>query len=128
MRVADADEAVRLANDVPYGLAASVDPATRTAGEAIARRVEAGACCVNDAQVNYLALEFPIGSWKESGLGPPRRRRDPQVRRQAGNHRHPGDRPAARGPITCRSTPRCTRSPRRPGSPRPAICSPTPSA
>jgi hypothetical protein len=25
--------------------------------------------CVNDAQLNYLALELPMGGWKESGLG-----------------------------------------------------------
>ena len=24
---------------------------------------------VNDAQVNYLAFELPMGGWKESGLG-----------------------------------------------------------
>jgi hypothetical protein len=24
---------------------------------------------VNDAQVNYVALELPMGGWKESGLG-----------------------------------------------------------
>jgi acyl-CoA reductase-like NAD-dependent aldehyde dehydrogenase/choline dehydrogenase-like flavoprotein len=69
MRVADADEAVRLANDLPYGLAASVWTRDAERGEAIARRVEAGACCVNDAQVNYLALELPMGGWKQSGLG-----------------------------------------------------------
>jgi acyl-CoA reductase-like NAD-dependent aldehyde dehydrogenase/choline dehydrogenase-like flavoprotein len=69
MRVADAEEAVRLANDVPYGLAASVWTRDVRAGESIARRVEAGACCVNDAQVNYLALELPMGGWKSSGLG-----------------------------------------------------------
>jgi hypothetical protein len=38
-------------------------------GEAIARRLESGAVCVNDAQLNYLALELPMGGWKESGLG-----------------------------------------------------------
>ena len=38
-------------------------------GEAIARRIEAGAVCVNDAQLNYLALELPMGGWKASGLG-----------------------------------------------------------
>ena len=69
MRVADADEAVRFANDVPYGLAASVWTRDAQRGEAIARTVEAGACCVNDAQVNYLALELPMGGWKSSGLG-----------------------------------------------------------
>jgi hypothetical protein len=25
--------------------------------------------CVNDAQLNYLVLELPMGGWKESGLG-----------------------------------------------------------
>ena len=25
--------------------------------------------CVNDAQINYLALELPMGGWKASGLG-----------------------------------------------------------
>jgi acyl-CoA reductase-like NAD-dependent aldehyde dehydrogenase len=69
MRVADADEAVRLANDSPYGLAASVWTRDLARGEAIARRVEAGAVCVNDAQVNYVALELPMGGWKDSGLG-----------------------------------------------------------
>jgi len=69
MRVADADEAVRLANDSPYGLAASVWTKDVVLGESIARRVEAGAVCVNDAQVNYLALELPMGGWKTSGMG-----------------------------------------------------------
>jgi hypothetical protein len=38
-------------------------------GEALARRVEAGAVCVNDAAINYLTLELPMGGWKASGLG-----------------------------------------------------------
>ena len=32
-------------------------------------RVQAGAVCVNDAMLNYTALELPMGGWKESGLG-----------------------------------------------------------
>ena len=43
MKVRDADEAVRLANDSPYGLGASVLTKDTARGEAIARRIEAGA-------------------------------------------------------------------------------------
>jgi hypothetical protein len=38
-------------------------------GEAVARRLEAGVVCVNDAQINYSALNLPMGGWKASGLG-----------------------------------------------------------
>ena len=69
MKVKDADEAVRLANDSPYGLAGSVWTNDTSKGEAIARRVESGAVCVNDAMLNYAALELPMGGWKDSGLG-----------------------------------------------------------
>jgi acyl-CoA reductase-like NAD-dependent aldehyde dehydrogenase len=69
MRVADADEAVRLANDSPYGLGASVFSKDITRAEQVARRIEAGAACINDAQLNYFALELPMGGWKESGMG-----------------------------------------------------------
>ena len=69
MKVSGADEAVRLANDSPFGLAASVWTKDAARGEAIARRIEAGVVCVNDAQLNYLALELPMGGWKASGLG-----------------------------------------------------------
>jgi hypothetical protein len=38
-------------------------------GEAIARRLEAGTVCVNDAMVNYTAVELPQGGAKASGIG-----------------------------------------------------------
>jgi acyl-CoA reductase-like NAD-dependent aldehyde dehydrogenase len=69
MKVADADEAVRLANDSPYGLGASVFSRDTARGEAVARRLEAGAANVNDALVNYTVLELPMGGAKASGLG-----------------------------------------------------------
>jgi len=69
MKVADADEAVRLANDSPYGLGASVWTKDLARGEQIARRIESGYVCVNDANINYMAYELPMGGWKESGLG-----------------------------------------------------------
>ena len=65
----DEDEAVRLANDSPYGLGASVFSRNTARGEAIARRVEAGAANVNDAMINYTVLELPMGGAKASGLG-----------------------------------------------------------
>jgi acyl-CoA reductase-like NAD-dependent aldehyde dehydrogenase len=69
MKVSDADEAVRLANDSPYGLGASVFSKDAARGEAIARRIEAGAANVNDAMINYTVLEMPMGGAKASGLG-----------------------------------------------------------
>jgi acyl-CoA reductase-like NAD-dependent aldehyde dehydrogenase len=69
MKVADADEAIRLANDTPYGLQASVYTRDIAKGEAVARRIEAGAVAVNDTSSNYFALEAPMGGWKTSGLG-----------------------------------------------------------
>ena len=69
MAVADADQAVALANDSRMGLGAAVFAADTASGEAIARRIEAGAVCVNDAAVNYFALQAPMGGIKESGIG-----------------------------------------------------------
>ncbi len=69
MRVADAEEAVRLANDSPYGLGASVFSRDVQRGEQIARRLEVGAANVNDAMINYTVLELPMGGAKASGLG-----------------------------------------------------------
>jgi acyl-CoA reductase-like NAD-dependent aldehyde dehydrogenase len=69
MKVRDAEEAVRLANDSEYGLQASVWTKDAGKGERLARRIESGVVTVNDAQVNYVALELPMGGWKQSGLG-----------------------------------------------------------
>src|SRR5205085_10275858 len=57
MKVSDTEEAVRLANDSPYGLGASVFTRDTSRGEEIAKRIEAGAANVNDAMINYTVLE-----------------------------------------------------------------------
>jgi len=68
MRVADAAEALRLANDTHLGLNATVFGRPDEAF-AFARRLESGQAIVNDALVNYFVVESPLGGWKESGLG-----------------------------------------------------------
>jgi len=69
MRVAGPDEAVRLANDSPYGLSASVWCADHRRGQQLAARLEAGAVNVNDVFANLFAAPLPMGGWKSSGLG-----------------------------------------------------------
>jgi len=69
IKVADEDEAVRLANDSVYGLSATVWTGDTARGERIARRLECGAVNVNDAMTNVFAHGLPMGGWKESGLG-----------------------------------------------------------
>ncbi len=68
MKVRDADEAVRLANDSRYGLSGAVF-GERGRAERVARRVECGAINVNDVLVNYFATDVPMGGWKQSGIG-----------------------------------------------------------
>jgi len=68
MKVSDAEEAIRLANDSPYGLSGSVF-GERERAEQVARRVECGAINVNDVLINYFAMDVPMGGWKQSGIG-----------------------------------------------------------
>jgi acyl-CoA reductase-like NAD-dependent aldehyde dehydrogenase len=68
MKVRDSEEALRLANDSRYGLAASVF-GEKSRAEKIARRVEAGSVNVNDVISNMAAMGVPMGGWKQSGIG-----------------------------------------------------------
>jgi betaine-aldehyde dehydrogenase len=69
MRVADADEAVRLANDSEYGLSASIWSSDRDRARALARRLECGAVNINDVAANLVNFPAPMAGWKSSGIG-----------------------------------------------------------
>ncbi|QUR67506.1 aldehyde dehydrogenase family protein [Mycobacterium spongiae] len=70
MKVDDVEQAIRLANDSQYGLGAAVFSRDLARAEAVARRVNAGVVTVNDAIINYTALELPMGGAKPgSGVG-----------------------------------------------------------
>jgi succinate-semialdehyde dehydrogenase/glutarate-semialdehyde dehydrogenase len=67
--VRDAEEAVARANDSPFALSASVWTRDASLGEAIAKRLRAGAVMVNDA-ISYFAIaEAPHGGCGASGWG-----------------------------------------------------------
>jgi acyl-CoA reductase-like NAD-dependent aldehyde dehydrogenase len=69
MKVDDADEAVKMANDTRYGLSASVMSRDTKRAEAVARRLEVGATNVDDVLTNYFLQDLPMGGWKNSGVG-----------------------------------------------------------
>ena len=69
MKVADAAEAVRLANDSPYGLSASVFSGDAERAEAVAVQLDCGAVNINDVISNLMCTTAPMGGWKSSGMG-----------------------------------------------------------
>ena len=69
MVVEDEAEAIRLANDCPYGLSASVWTKDKARGEQVARQLQAGSATINESSLIYGALEVPFGGLKSSGLG-----------------------------------------------------------
>ena len=62
----DEDEAVRIANDSPYGLAGAVWSKDDAHAQRIARRIRAGQVDVNGGAFN---LNAPFGGFKQSGHG-----------------------------------------------------------
>ena len=62
----DEDDAVRIANDSPYGLGGSIYTSNPDRAEQFARRIETGSMGINFYGSNLAA---PFGGWKDSGIG-----------------------------------------------------------
>lgn len=67
LRAKDEDDAVRIANDTDFGLGASVWTTDKARGEAVARRLQAGATFVN--AIVRSDVRLPFGGTKTSGFG-----------------------------------------------------------
>ena len=63
----DADEAVAIANDTPYGLGAALWSKDLDRAKSLARKIEAGAIAINGMVASHPAL--PFGGVKQSGYG-----------------------------------------------------------
>ena len=66
--VADAEEAIAVANSTSYGLSAGLLTSDTTRGFALARRIDAGAVHVNDQTIGD-EPQLPLGGTKDSGWG-----------------------------------------------------------
>ncbi|MCG6858496.1 MAG: aldehyde dehydrogenase [Salaquimonas sp.] len=68
IRVADVEEAVSVANDTEFGLAASIFSRDVARALDLAKRLETGACHINGATI-YDEPQMPFGGVKASGYG-----------------------------------------------------------
>jgi len=68
IRVADEEEAIRVANDTEYGLSAAVFSRNTQRAMAVAARIESGICHINGPTVHDEA-QMPFGGVKGSGYG-----------------------------------------------------------
>ena len=69
MRVADEDEAIRMANDSPFGLNGSVFTRDGKRAERVARQMETGGVSANNCTATLFQFNLPFGGWKQSGVG-----------------------------------------------------------
>lgn len=69
IKVADDEEAIRLANESDYGLAATVFSGNRRHAQAVAERIDSGTVSINNAMTNVFQLPVSFGGRRDSGLG-----------------------------------------------------------
>ena len=63
------EEAIRMANDSPYGLGGSVWTSDLKRGERVARALVVGNVCINNHMINEANPYLPFGGTKDSGIG-----------------------------------------------------------
>jgi aldehyde dehydrogenase (NAD+) len=66
LRFKTVDEAIEIANDTPYGLAAYLQTNDMRKAHAVARRLRAGSVHINGASQGYAE---PFGGYRQSGNG-----------------------------------------------------------
>ncbi|MCR4439174.1 MAG: aldehyde dehydrogenase family protein [bacterium] len=69
MVVASIDEAIRLANDSPYGLSAYGWTRSKRTAQRLMRELEAGTVMINESTVTWGEPSAPWGGFKRSGIG-----------------------------------------------------------
>ena len=69
VKVKDADEALRMANDSRYGLSGSIFSKDKDTAWRLAQKMQSGSVSINDSLVSFIVADAPMGGCKESGYG-----------------------------------------------------------
>lgn len=69
VKVKDADEALRMANDSRYGLSGSIFSKDKDSALRLAEKMQSGSVSINDSLVSFIVADAPMGGCKESGYG-----------------------------------------------------------
>jgi acyl-CoA reductase-like NAD-dependent aldehyde dehydrogenase len=69
VKVKDADDALRMANDSRYGLSGCVFAGDKSLAQRLAEEMNSGSVSINDSLVSFIVTDAPMGARKDSGFG-----------------------------------------------------------
>lgn len=69
VKVKDADDALRMANDSRYGLSGCVFAGDKALAQRLAEEMNNGSVSINDSLVSFIVTDAPMGARKDSGFG-----------------------------------------------------------